>query len=80
MPTRRWHLTFPEEQVQQPLVYRLVADHGLVINIRRADVDAHVGWMILEVDGPDSALDAGRAYLADAGVSVTDPSGDVLQG
>ena len=78
--TRRWHLTFPEEQVQQPLVYRLVADHGLVINIRRADVDAKVGWMILEVQGSQEALDAGRAYLSEAGVTVTDPSGDVLQG
>ena len=80
MASRRWHLTFPEDKVQQPLVYRLVADHGLVINIRRADVDAHVGWMILEVEGPEAALDAGRDYLLAAGVSVTDPTGDVLLG
>ena len=80
MATQRWHLTFPEEQVQQPLVYRLVADHGLVINIRRADVDAKVGWMILEVQGSQEALAGARAFLTAAGVSVTDPSGDVLQG
>ena len=80
MATQRWHLTFPEEQVQQPLVYRLVADHGLVINIRRADVDSEVGWMILEVEGPEPALDAGRAYLVATGVTVADPTGDVLQG
>lgn len=80
MATRRWHLTFPEDQVQQPLVYRLVADHGLVINIRRADVDSEVGWMVLEVDGSESALNAGRAYLVEAGVTVVDAGGDVLLG
>ena len=80
MPARRWHLTFPEDKVQQPVVYRLVADHGLVINIRRADVDAEVGWMILEVEGAEAALRAGRAYLVESGVTVTDPSGDVLEG
>ena len=80
MATQRWHLTFPEEQVQQPLVYRLVADHGLVINIRRADVDSEVGWMILEVEGSEAALEAGRGYLIAAGVTVADPTGDVLQG
>lgn len=80
MAVRRWHLTFPEELVQQPVVYRLVADHGLVINIRRADVDDAYGWMVLECSGEPAQLDAGRAALEKAGVLVSGVEGDVLAG
>lgn len=80
MATKRLHLTFPEQLVQEPVVYRLVRDYDLVINIRRADVDEQVGWMILELSGDDAALAAGRAYLEDRGVIVSDPSGDIVAG
>jgi len=36
-------LTFPSELVQQPIIYRLVSDFGIVPNIRRADVRADHG-------------------------------------
>ncbi|MGI8575981.1 MAG: NIL domain-containing protein [Egibacteraceae bacterium] len=80
MATARWHLTFPEELVQQPIVYRLVSDHGLVVNVRRADVDVEVGWMLLECSGDEDALARGRAYLERRGVVVTDPTGDIVAG
>ncbi|MFO8075805.1 MAG: NIL domain-containing protein [Egibacteraceae bacterium] len=80
MATERWHLTFPGELVTEPVVSRLVSDHGLVINLRRADIDLEVGWIVLEVSGDDDGLAAGRAYLEEAGVSVVDPGGDVLLG
>ena len=80
MTVRRWHLTFPEDLVQQPVVYRLVADHALVINVRRADVDDAYGWMVLECTGTSAQLDAARAYLEGAGVIVGGVEGDVLAG
>ncbi|HWB70937.1 MAG TPA: NIL domain-containing protein [Egibacteraceae bacterium] len=80
MSVRRWHLTFPEHLVQQPIVYRLVADHGLVINIRRADVDDEYGWMLLECTGDLQALQGARDWLEELGVAVSDPQGDVVAG
>lgn len=80
MPTMRLHLTFPERLVQEPVVYRLVRDHDLVINIRRADVDEEVGWMVLELSGDEAQLAAGRAYLEDLGIVVSDPGGDIVAG
>ncbi len=80
MATRRWHLTFPEHLVQQPIVYRLVSDYGLVVNVRRADVDVEEGWMLLECRGDEDALARGRAYLEQRGVTVTDPTGDIMAG
>ena len=80
MATQRWHLTFPEHLVQQPIVYRLVRDHELVINIRRADVDEHVGWMMLECVGEPERLQAARAWLIELGVAVSGVDGDVVAG
>ncbi len=80
MTTRRWHLTFPEHLVQVPLVYRLVRDHDLVVNLRRADIDVEFGWIVLEVSGDPERITAGRAFLEEAGVSVADAGGDVLLG
>ena len=80
MPTQRWHLTFPEHLVQEPVVYRLVRDHDLVINLRRADIDVEVGWIVLEVSGARERLAAARAFLEGAGVDVVDAGGDVLLG
>lgn len=78
--TARWHLTFPGHLVAEPIVTHLVSDHGLVLNLRRADIDVEVGWIILEVSGSAEQIAAGRAYLEGVGVEVTDPAGDVLLG
>jgi hypothetical protein len=80
MATERWHLTFPEHLVRQPVVYRLVRDHDLVINIRRADVDDEVGWMVLECTGEPDRLQGARAWLSGLGVVVTGVDGDVMAG
>ncbi len=80
MPTQRWHLTFPEHLVREPVVYRLVRDHDLVINLRRADIDVEVGWIVLEVSGDRERLAAARAFLEGVGVDVADAGGDVLLG
>lgn len=80
MPTRRWHLTYPEALVQDPIVYRLIRDHDLLVNIRRADVDAAVGWILLEVSGDTPYLDAAKAWLEEVGIIVSDAGGDVLAG
>jgi ABC-type methionine transport system ATPase subunit len=80
MTSKRLHLTFPEDLVQQPIVSRLVRDHGVEVNIRRADVDEKVGWMILEMTGDASALSEARNWLQSQGVVVSDPGGDVVAG
>ena len=72
MPTARWHLTYSQETVSEPIVWALGTEHGLVTNIRRADVRDHVGWLILEVQGTDEQLEAGRRWLEERGLRVAD--------
>jgi ABC-type methionine transport system ATPase subunit len=66
----RLHLTFPEHAIQEPIVYRLGKDFGLVTNIRRANVEDRFGWVILEVDGPQDDVARAVSWLTDQGVQV----------
>ena len=70
MTTARLHLTFPQHLLQEPLIYRLGQDFDLVTNIRRANIDEHAGWMILEVGGDDDTLAQAVAWLTEQGVQV----------
>lgn len=80
MPRRRVHLTFPETLVQEPIIYKLATDFGVITNIRRANVEDSFGWVILELDGPADKLQAGLEYLEGLGVEVNEISGDVIEG
>lgn len=69
----RVQLDFPLEQVTQPIIYHLVVDHHLIPNIRRANIDAHTGgMMVLELDGERANLETGVAYLRGLNIEVTD--------
>lgn len=80
MPKQRLHLTFPEQLVQEPVIYTLGKRFDIVTNIRRANVEERIGWVILEVEGSEEALAGGVAYLEERGVQVDRIDGDVLEG
>ncbi|PYM49444.1 MAG: FeS-binding protein [Candidatus Rokuibacteriota bacterium] len=78
MPRIRVRLTFPPEQIQQPIVYHLVKDFDLIPNIRRAEVKADYGWMALELEGDEGALERAVAWLKGRGVQVDPIERDVI--
>jgi hypothetical protein len=78
MARMRIRLTFPAALIQEPIVYRLVKDFDIVINIRRADVKADHGWMALELEGDEGALERGIRWLKDKGVQVDPIERDVI--
>lgn len=80
MAKRRVHLTFPENLVQEPIIYNLGKEFGIVTNIRRANVEETFGWVILEIEGDDAALDRGLAHLEQLGVQISTIDGDVVEG
>lgn len=80
MTKQRLHLTFPEALIQEPVVYTLGKRFDIVTNIRRANVEERFGWIILEAEGSDDALEKGIEYLKDLGVQVDRIEGDVVQG
>ena len=78
MPRMRVRLTFPTELIQQPIVYHLVKDFAIVPNIRRADVRADHGWMVLELEAPQDKLELGVACLRKQGTTVDPIERDVV--
>ena len=78
MARMRVRLTFPSELVQQPIIYRLLKDFDIVPNIRRADVRADHGWMVLELEAAEDGLERGVAWLKTQGVTVDPIERDVV--
>jgi hypothetical protein len=76
----RLFVSFPEEMVGRPVVYEIVKRFDVVPNIRRANVEAHSGWLILELTGEPPQLDETVAYLEAAGCTVNTMEGDVIEG
>jgi ABC-type methionine transport system ATPase subunit len=77
---RRVRLTFEGDQITDPVIYQLGKDFEIVTNIRRAEVHADVGWVILELDGAEAEIDMALAWAAGKGVRVDSLSGDVIEG
>lgn len=75
----RVKLTFPEELIREPVIARMVREFDVLPNIRRANVEEHVGWIVCELDGSDEAVEGAIGWLRDLGVQV-DRLGDVVEG
>jgi ABC-type methionine transport system ATPase subunit len=76
----RLFVSFPESLVDKPLIYEIVKRFDVVPNIRRANVEAHSGWIILELTGDHAARDAAVTYLTGVGCTVNRMEGDVVAG
>jgi len=78
MARTRVRLTFPAHLIQEPILYRLVKDFDIVINVRRADVKADYGWVALEMEADEPVLERGVAWLRERGVQVDPIERDVI--
>ena len=79
MPKLRLHLTFPEQLIKDPIIWRLSKQYDIITNIRRANVEEHVGWVILEVEGAEEQLEQGIAWMSEMGLQVDRLDGDVVE-
>ena len=80
MTLRRIRLTFPETLIQEPIIYQMGHEFQVITNIRMADVDARVGWVILELDGTDAEIQRAIDWTESKGVRVDPVTGDVVEG
>ena len=80
MVKQRVKFTFPTALVKEPIIYRLGRDYSVVTNIRRADVQEEVGWVVLELDGDEADIQRGLDWVGSTGVRVDPVAGDVIDG
>ena len=75
----RVKFSYSVDKVSLPVIDTLCKRFDLVSNIRRADVQDHSGWVILQLDGAAESIDAGIQWVKDQGVIVDPIEGDVVQ-
>ena len=77
---QRVRFTFLDRLIKEPVIYRLGHDFEVVTNIRRADVQEGIGWVILELEGKDEVIEKGLEWVRSLGVRVDPAVGDVVEG
>lgn len=80
MAKQRVMLTFPSELVKKPIIYDLGQQFKVVTNIRRADVSENKGWVVLELEGKETDMERGIAWMIGKGIRVDPVVGDVMEG
>ena len=80
MPIRRVTFTFKTELIQRPVIYELGIKFEIVTNIRRAEVNQHDGWVVLELEGSTKEIERGLTWVIDQEVEVSSLEGDILSG
>jgi ABC-type methionine transport system ATPase subunit len=76
---RRVKLTYPQDKIQDPLLFKMAKKYDIMPNIRRARVTDELGEIFLELQGKAGDLDKGMAFLRKQGVEVELIEGDVIE-
>jgi len=78
--SKRVVLHFPSRMVDQPIIYRLVKDYDLVLNILKASVTPkEEGIMVVELSGGRADYDKGIRYLQEVGVKIQSLGQDIVR-
>ena len=70
MTSVRVKLTFPENLIKEPVIGRLAREFDVLPNIRRANVEEKVGWIVCELAGDERAVERAIDWLVKLGVEV----------
>ena len=80
MARQRVKFTFEQQLIKEPGIYELGKQYQIVTNIRRADVTADRGWVILELDGELPEIERGLEWVRSQGVRIDPIEGDLVEG
>ena len=80
MAKQRVKFTFSTNMILRPIIYELGQKFQVVTNIRRANVQEDMGWVVLEVEGTDEEIQQGVEWVSSQGVRVDPVVGDVIEG
>ncbi len=80
MAPRKIVLRFPPQIVDKPLIYHLVKDYGLMINVLKANVNPYKeGFMVVEISGEPHQYEQGMNFLRERGVILDQLSENVVR-
>jgi len=75
----RVKLTFPQDQIKEPILFTTAKKFDIMPNIRRARVTETVGEVVLELEGTEENINNGIDYMKQQGVDIELVEGDILE-
>ena len=69
---RRLEVTYPAELLQEPVLYRLITQFQIVVNVLEARVTPEEAWFVMELEGPEVAVVSGVRWMIEQGIQVRD--------
>jgi ferredoxin len=77
--TKKLLLLFPQCETEKPIVYHLVKDYNLIINIFRAKVTPEEeGYLVLDVTGTEEDIEKGMQYVKTFNVIINETHKGVI--
>lgn len=76
---KRVYLTYPKEQVKEPLLYHVGQRFKVVTNIRQASVSDKVGLVALEMEGEPEEIEKAIKFFVEKGVKVEPIELDIIE-
>ncbi len=78
--TKKLMLFFPNCECEKPIIYNLVKDYNLVVNVFRAKVTPEEeGYLVLDVTGTQADIDKAMEFLKTFDVTVSDTNKGVVR-
>ena len=69
--TKKLMLYFPKCECEKPIIYHLVKDYDLIVNVYRAKVTPEEeGYLVLDVTGTEAGIKGGIDFVKTFNVSV----------
>jgi ferredoxin len=69
--TKKLMLFFPKCECEKPIIYHLVKDHNLIVNVYRAKVTPEEeGYLVLDVTGTEEDIEKGMDFVKTFNVSI----------
>ena len=66
----RYRMTFPEQMLGEPIIYKISHDFEVIPNIMRGRITDKSAYLEVELVGTPKNTDKALKYLADHGVTV----------
>ena len=73
------YLSYPTEQIKEPLIYEVSRRFAVVTNIRGANVSDVMGLVALELEGAQEEIDKAVAWFREQGVKVEPIEKNVIE-
>lgn len=76
---KRIYLTYPKDQIREPLLYRCAQLFKVATNIRQATVSDTIGLVAVELDGEQEEIEKAIEFFKEKGVKVEPIELDVIE-